>query len=291
MIFTRVVSDELFERAGAAVPRHAWQRGRSLPHVGMPVDRRRKRLATGVSIGLHILLIWFLVRPPALTNLDPNLKEIGDNAGNGIKGGGGGGTRGTGGVKFIQIAPAAQPVTPPPQEKPVLPPLQPVVQPPKPVIPEPVLPQMELPKLTTTDVKAEIKVESPVIGAGGGVGNDGTKGNGPGSGGGIGSGIGTGTGNGAGPGTGAGTLTYIPCKNIEMLLPPLPVPGNVRGFKLIAKFDVDERGKLLRVDFTPTRSGDYNHKLNDVLKGMKFKAGTTLEGSPIRTSCTMDYIF
>ena len=257
----------------------------------MPFERRRRRAATAISFVLHVLVIWFLVRPPALDNLDPNIKEIGDNAGNGIKGGGGGGTRGTGGVKFIQVAkPAAPPVTPP-QEKPVLPPLQPVVEPPKPVVAEPVVPQMELPKLTVADAKAEVKVESPVIGVGGGVGNDGTRGNGPGSGGGIGNGIGTGTGNGVGPGTGSGTLDHIPCKNIEMLLPPLPVPGNVRGFKLIAKFDVDERGKLIRVDFTPTKSGDYNRKLNDILRGMKFKAGTTLEGSPIRTSCTMDYVF
>src|SRR4051794_18039923 len=101
MIFTRVVSDELSERAGARMPRHAWQRARSLPQLGMPVSRRRRRLATAVSVALHILLVWFLTRPEAM-NLNPDLKELEQgNKGNGIAGGGGGGTRGTGGVKFI----------------------------------------------------------------------------------------------------------------------------------------------------------------------------------------------
>src|SRR4051812_34387750 len=106
MIFTRVVSDELSERAGARASRHAWHRARSLPQLGMPVSRRKRRLATGISFALHFLLIWLLLRPEALRNLDPNLKEMDHgNLGNGIAGGGGGGTRGTGGVKFIQVAP------------------------------------------------------------------------------------------------------------------------------------------------------------------------------------------
>src|SRR4051812_38020413 len=96
MTFSRVVSDKLSERAGTRVPRHAWHRARTLPALGMPAPRRRRRLATAVSIALHVLMIWLLVRPPALTNLDPELKlmERG-HAGNGVEGGGGGGTRGT----------------------------------------------------------------------------------------------------------------------------------------------------------------------------------------------------
>src|SRR3954468_3270569 len=160
MIFTRVVSDKLSERAGARAPRHAWHRSRSLPALGMPVSRRRRRLATAVSIAIHFLMIWLLLRPEALPNLDPTLKE-GDhgNLGNGIAGGGGGGTRGTGGVKFITVAP--QPVTPP-QAEPVLPPLQPIVEPPK--LPEPVVPQLDLPKLATSEPKAEVKIQSPIVG-------------------------------------------------------------------------------------------------------------------------------
>src|SRR3954470_4185738 len=90
MIFTRVVSDKLSERAGVRAPRHAWHRSRSLPALGMPVSRRRRRLATAVSITTHFLVIGLLPRPDPLTNLDPNLKE-GEhgNLGNGVAGGGG----------------------------------------------------------------------------------------------------------------------------------------------------------------------------------------------------------
>ena len=290
MIFTRVVSDELSERAGARAPRHAWHRARSLPALGMPLDRRRRRLATAASIVVHFLMIWLLLRPEALKNLNPDIKVVDQgNLGNGIAGGGGGGTRGTGGVKFVQVTPPPQAATPPKVE-PVIPPLQPIVEPPKPVLPEPT-PAIELPKLATAEPKAEIKVESPIIGTGGGIGNDGTRGNGPGSGGGIGNGIGTGTGSGTGPGTGAGTLNYIPCKSIEMPIFPLPVPANVRGFKLTVNFDVDDKGKVLKWEFTPTKSGDYNRKINETLKGFRFKPGTTLEGVPIRTTCQFGWDF
>jgi protein TonB len=289
MIFTRVVSDAVAERAGARVPRQPWNRARSLPALGMPVSRRRRRLATAVSVVIHFLMIWLLIRPEALRNLNPDLKMTDQgNLGNGIAGGGGGGTRGTGGVKFVQVAPPPEPVTPP-QTQPVLPPLEPKIELPKPVVPEPVIPQLEPPKLAVTEPKAEVQIQSPAIGVGGGVGNDGTKGNGPGTGGGIGNGNGTGVGSGNGPGTGAGKLDHIVCKNIEMLIPPLPAPANVRGFKVVAEFDVDERGKLLKVNFTPTRNGDYNRKLNDVLNRMRFKAGTTLEGVPMRTTCLMSF--
>src|SRR5689334_6267486 len=93
MIFTRVVSDELSERAGARAPRHAWHRARSLPALGIPLERRRRRLATAVSFAIHFLMIWLLLRPEALKNLNPDIKLVDQgNKGNGIAGGGGGGT-------------------------------------------------------------------------------------------------------------------------------------------------------------------------------------------------------
>jgi protein TonB len=257
----------------------------------MPAGQRRRRVATAVSAGLHLLLLWLLLRPAPLTNLDPTLTPIGGGGGAGPAGGGGGGTRGTGGVKFIQVAPPPKPATPPPQAQPVLPPVQKTIELPRPVVPEPVVPQLELPKPATIDPKAEVNVQSPVLGSGGGTGSDGTSGNGPGSGGGVGTGIGTGRGSGVGPGTGGGNLDYYPCTTIEFFLPPLPVPDNVKGTHLVAKFDVDERGKLLKVSFTPTKNGGYNRKLNDVLNQMRFRAGSTLEGKPIRTSCTLEYEF
>lgn len=284
MIFTRVVSDELFERAGAKHPRHAWQRARGLPAVGMPFDRRRRRLATAVSAVLHVLLIWVLLQPAPLTNLDPNLKIIEQGGGGpGPAGGGGGGTRGTGGVKYVTIAPPPPAAVTPPLVQPVLPPIQPVVEPPKPVVPEPVTPQPEPLKPSTTEPKVDVKVQSPIVGNGGGTGNDGTRGNGPGTGGGIGSGVGTGRGSGVGPGTGGGNLDYYTPTLIEMPLLPLPVPKKVQGFKLTVTFDIDEKGKILDVKFTPTKDGGYNRKLDDLFRTFRFRPGTTLDGVPIRS--------
>jgi protein TonB len=156
------------------------------------------------------------------------------------------------------------------------------VVPPKPVVTEPVLPQVELPKPATIEPKAEVKVQSPIVGSGGGTGSDGTRGNGPGSGGGVGSGIGTGRGSGIGPGTGGGPGDHYPPDLIEMPIMPLPVPGKIKGDSIIAIFDVDEKGKIIKFEFTPTRDGDYNRKLRDLFQTFKFRPGTTLDGVPMR---------
>jgi hypothetical protein len=94
MIFTRVVSDELFERAGAKAPRRAWHRARGLPAVGIPEPRGRRRIATMVSALLHLLLIWVLLRPEPLTNLNPDLQLIEQGGGGPGPAGGGGGALG-----------------------------------------------------------------------------------------------------------------------------------------------------------------------------------------------------
>src|SRR6478672_10727139 len=101
MTFTRVVSDELVQRAAASTPRSAWHRARPLPAVGLPFDHRKRRVATAISAVVHLLLIWLLLRPEPVTNMNPDLvlPEVGAG-GPGPIGGGGGGTRGTGGVKF-----------------------------------------------------------------------------------------------------------------------------------------------------------------------------------------------
>jgi periplasmic protein TonB len=288
MIFTRVVSDELAERAGARAPRHAWHRARSLPAVGMPFESRRRRVATFVSILLHFAMIWVLLQPDPVTNMNPDLEMFEVGAGGpGPAGGGGGGTRGTGGVKYVQVAPptaAAQA-----DVAPVTPSVQPVIETPKPVLPEIAMPQLELPKASVSAV--EVKVESPIVGTGGGTGNDGTRGNGPGTGGGVGSGIGTGRGSGIGPGTGGGKGDHYPPDLIEMPIMPLPVPAKLKGTKVVAVFDVDEKGKVVDFEFTPTRDGDYNRKLRDLFRLFKFRPGTTLAGVPIRSKYPFEYEF
>lgn len=282
MIFTRVVSDELFARAGARTPRRVWRRARDLPAVRMPFAGHRRRAAAAVSAILHMLVIWVLVQQRPLTNLDPDLAIIEQGGGGpGPAGGGGGGTRGTGGVKYVTVAvPPPAAVTPPVET--VLPPIQPVIEPPKPVLPEPTVPQPEIPKPAIAEPKVDVPVQSPIAGTGGGTGNDGTRGNGPGSGGGVGAGIGTGRGSGVGPGTGGGSGDFYEPVMIEMPIPPYPVPAKVRGTKVIVNFDIDDKGRVLSFKFTPTRDGDYNRKLNDLFKTFKFRPGTTLAGVPIR---------
>ena len=129
---------------------------------------------------------------------------------------------------------------------------------------------------------AKLPQPSIIVGSGGGTGADGTAGSGPGSGGGVGSGIGTGRGSGVGPGTGGGAQANYPPSPIEMFIPPLPVPGSVKGFHLIAEFDIDEKGRVLSMTFADTPDRGYNRRLADVLRGYRFRPGTQPDGTPIR---------
>jgi len=263
----------------------------------MPVKREDRRGWSLLSLVMHILLIVLLTAD--LATHEASVIEKAQGAGGpGPAGGGGGGKRGTGGVKerveYVQVKPPTPAVVQPK----VVPP--PVVQPtPKPVIPPPVIPPPQVVKATPIpEVKAETKVEVPkieavsaVAGTGGGTGRDGTTGNGPGSGGGVGTGIGTGRGSGIGPGTGGGVQANYPPSPTELFIPPLPMPDKVRGFHLIAEYDVDSTGKVVDFKFTPTRDGGYNKRLSDVLKSFKFRPGTTPDGIPVRMKAQIVYDF
>jgi len=65
----------------------------------------------------------------------------------------------------------------------------------------------------------------------------------------------------------------------------------VRGFHLVAEFDVDSTGRVRGFDFTPTKDGDYNKRLAEVLRGMRFRAGTRPDGTPIRMKAQIGYDF
>jgi hypothetical protein len=275
MNIIRVVPTQSRWLAGSTPVRYGWHRTREVPATGIPGSRDRRRNGTIVSLLFHALLLLFLLQSPAL-HTDPNIKALELGAGGpGPVGGGGGGNRGTGGLRYIQIAPPPKPVVPAPL---------PVIEPPKP--PEPVLPEIEMPKLAQ-EAKVEVKIESPIVGLGGGTGNDGTKGNGPGSGGGIGSGLGTGNGSAVGPGTGGGNTTIHPPTMTELFIPPLPLPSGVKGAQILAEFDVDSTGKVLSFRFSPTKDRGYNKKLDEVLRRFKFRPGTTMQGLPVRAKFQM----
>jgi len=258
----------------------------------MPAARENRRGWGVLSLLVHILIVALLITPMA-THEGIVIEKPQGAGGPGPAGGGGGGNRGTGGiqerVRYVKVAEA-----PPTPQAAVVPP--PVIPPPKPVIPPPE--QIKPPQLTP-EIKADIKpaeiakteAQAPVAGTGGGTGRDGTAGSGPGSGGGYGSGVGTGRGSGIGPGTGGGTQADYPPTPTELFIPPLPMPDKVRGFHLVAEYDIDETGKVVDWTFTPTKDGGYNKRLREVLGSFKFRPGTKPDGTPIRMKAQIIYDF
>lgn len=274
-------------------PRAPGRRERRLPATGLPAPREDRRLSSALAIALHILVIMLIIGP-AVSHTGIVIETPQGAGGPGPAGGGGGGKRGTGGtqerVTYVRPAPPPSPVmvaavipppTPVPQPKP------PEVKPPE-VKPEPTPPEVKpepKPEAKSTEVTA------PTPGTGGGTGSDGTNGTGPGSGGGTGSGVGTGRGSGTGPGTGGGVQANYPPTISELFIPPLPFPSKLRGFHLVAEFDVDETGKVVDFKFVSTGDRGYDKRLDDVLKGTRFRPGTTADGKPIRMKAQIIYDF
>src|SRR5919198_4463799 len=225
--------------------------------VGLPKSRTDWRAGSIVSLLVHVGVIALLLAPMSM--LDSPREILQGAGGPGPAGGGGGGS--TERLKeevlrYVRVAPPPPPI----------PEVKKVAQAPP---PEPQLP-----------VQSE-KLPQPAL-TSAGIGTANTLGSGPGSGGGVGSGVGTGRGSAVGPGTGGGTQENYPPTPTDIFLPPLPVPESVKGFHLIAEFDVDETGRVLSMTFTETRDRGYNRRLADVLRAFKFRPGTKPDGTPIR---------
>jgi protein TonB len=259
--------------------------------IGLPMRDEGRRTAAIVSVVVHALIIILLIVPFFVPrNVIERMQQGAGGAG--PAGGGGGGTRGTGGrvvekIQFVRVSPT--PVPTPTTLPPIVPPpkVTPKVEPPK---LEPV-PPPEVPKPQSAAPAAPVTVASAETGIGGGSGIDGSAGAGPGSGGGVGAGVGNGGGSGIGPGTGGGTQANFPPVPIEFFLPPLPAPSSVRGLHFVAEFDVDSTGRVIAFDFTRTRDGDYNKRIESVLRAMRFRPGTRPDGSPLRMKAQVGYEF
>jgi hypothetical protein len=261
--------------------------------VGVPALKEDRKGGLLLSVLFHGALIALVLLPAAYATT--KVFEVDGAGGAGPAGGGGGGRGGTGGIperiKYVEVAPAAAPA---PTPTPIVTP--PVVKPPEvkpPVTPPPT--PTPTPKPTTaapTPAPPAAQASAPVAGTGGGVGADGTAGSGPGTGGGVGTGQGTGTGASSGPGTGGGNAAVYPPQPTQMILPPQPVPGKVRGQKLTATFDVDSTGKVLAFDFAPqTRDNGYNKRLRDVLAEIRFRPGFRGDGRPVRAAYSFSIEF
>jgi TonB family protein len=261
------------------------ERGRYRPPIGIPVSKRRRIGGMLLSIAMHILVILLMIVPFTSPEL---IREVMGAGGPGPAGGGGGGNRGTGGqpkserITYVRVAPAPQAQVMPPLVKP--PEVKPIVPPP---VPPPPTPQPK-PAAPTTPATDAAEVKSAVVGTGGGAGTDGSAGAGPGSGGGVGSGVGTGRGSSVGPGTGGGPGTIYPPAPIELFLPPMPIPGKAKG-EVVVQFDVDSTGRVLDIQFTPTKDGNYNRKLSEAFKSVRFRPATNGLGVPVRAKYEVVY--
>lgn len=263
--------------------------------IGVPAQSGRGIGGKATAVGVHLLFLLLLLAPLASPEIR---KELLGAGGPGPAGGGGGGSRGTGGgshkterTQFVQVVPPPPPkpttvpqITPPPVVKPpVVPPpvVQPVVKPPTETKSE----------VNAVNDKPPADVASVSTGTGGGRGTDGSAGNGAGSGGGTGSGVGTGRGSGVGPGTGGGAGTIYPPTPTELFIPPMPPPSKIKGFELIAEFEVDSTGKVIDFKFTETKDGSYNKKLREILGSVRFRPGVNGLGVAVRAKTQIIYTF
>jgi len=60
---------------------------------------------------------------------------------------------------------------------------------------------------------------------------------------------------------------------------------------LIAFFDVDEKGVAKLLGFNPSRDGGYNKKLRDVLLSLRFRPGVRADGTPVRDTAQIEFLF
>jgi periplasmic protein TonB len=166
------------------------------------------------------------------------------------------------------VMPKPKPLTVPPVKTPE----------PKPQVESPVVPTPPTTTVVTTNT-------------GEGSGNTGTTGAGPGTGGGVGSGVGPGRGSSVGPGTGGGPGKDYPPTLRDLFIPPLPAPDGIKPYHLIAWFDVDEKGNAALISFNPSRDGGYNKRLTEVLRSLRFRPGVHADGTPMRDTVDVHFIF
>jgi protein TonB len=245
------------------------------------MPRRKDRDWKGIIASLLVhAVILFLILAPIVGSSDFTHDPVLGGGGAGPAGGGGGGMNGPGSreehLEFVRVRsdptvmPKPKPLTVPPVKAP-----DPKPQVESPVTPAP--PVVSSPVATTANGEAS--------------GNAGTAGAGPGSGGGVGSGVGTGRGSSVGPGTGGGPGKDYPPTLRDLFIPPLPAPDRIKPYHLIAWFDVDEKGNAMLISFNPSRDGGYNRRLNEVLRSLRFRPGVHADGTPMRDTVDVHFIF
>ncbi len=259
------------------------------PPVGIP-RREQTRWQTRwqgwlLSLLAHLLLVLLLLLPALDSGIDYGHR---DGAGGPGPAGGGGGGMGDGGVPHVHFVRIATPPAAPPAPAVVtssrVPPL---VLPPL-VVPKP-RPTAQITAPAPPTATAATSVGAGISGIG--AGKNGGAGAGSGTGGGVGSGEGRGKGSGVGPGTGGGLARNYPPTLRQFVLPPLPTPSSVRGFKLTAWFDVDSTGKATLLRFTPSPDRGYNNRIRETLMALRFRPAVRPDGTAIRDTVDIEVLF
>ena len=229
---------------------------------------------------MHAAILFLIITP--IVQSDFSAEPSIGGGGPGPAGGGGGGSAGARSrverLEFIRVKPSPA-VTP--KVTTAIPPVIPPVKPPEPKPPEPAV--------TPPTPAATDPLLTPLSGAG--AGTAGTPGAGPGTGGGVGSGVGTGRGSSVGPGTGGGPGKDYPPTLRDLFIPPLPAPERIKPYHLIAWFDVDEKGNARLISFNQSRDGGYNRRLTEVLRSLRFRPGVKADGTPLRDTVDVHFIF
>lgn len=231
------------------------------------------------SLLVHALIL-FLILAPIVGSSNFTRPDVIGGGGAGPAGGGGGGANGLGSrvehLEFVRVK--SDPTVMPKLTPRTLPPVKPSE--PKPPVESPVTPAQQV-------VPPQVNASSQ----GTGTGNAGSTGAGPGTGGGVGSGEGTGRGSSVGPGTGGGPGKDYPPTVRDLFIPPMPSPAAVKGFHMKVFYDVDEKGNAKLLGFNPTRDGDYNKRVAEVLRAIRFRPGVRFDGTPKRDTAEIEIIF
>jgi len=86
------------------------------------------------------------------------------------------------------------------------------------------------------------------------------------------------------------TRTYPPTVR-DLFIPPMPVPERIKGVKLTAYFDVDEKGNATLLSYTSLPDSAYSKRVSDVLRTMRFRPGVHPDGTPKRDTASVEIIF
>ncbi len=64
-------------------------------------------------------------------------------------------------------------------------------------------------------------------------------------------------------------------------MPSLPVPKHIQGRTLVLRFTIDERGRILKVEFESSGDGTYDKQLRERLAEYRFRPAHKWDGTPV----------